>query len=764
MKKGYSKFIASVLTLSLTAGLMTGCGNSSTTSSVSSDVVNEESSTPSAASSSASAATSSVASETSTSGVDISGLDFTDTTLAKDAGEYDSSNWTDESDKIYNSVLGDFYKEYQTAVDAGSVSEKFTHMAIAEAKMLESAIMIPLTSGGGNYAISQVIPRTAPTVLYGMDQYRQQKMLVADTFLTPDQRQAIRDKWNELKGTGTFREWVLGYCKDNGINLKDTYNTIYVSDPVTWDTLNSSRASDNELLSKTWDPLLQYDDENVLQPALADSYEVSDDGLTYTFHLKKGLKWVDSQGREVADLKADDFVAGMQHLLDCKAGLEYLLGADGAGITNVDGYVSGDVTDFTQVGVKAVDDYTVQYSLDKPCTFFTTMLSYSVFAPMSRAYYTSQGGKFGADFSADDSNYKYGKDADHIAYCGPYLITNATEKNTIVLKLNDSYWDKDNCTIKTVTWMFDDGTDATRAYNLAKDGKIDGSGLNSSAIEAARKDGLFDKYAYVSDTDASSFMGFLNLNRKAFANFNDASKCVSNKTVGEANRTYAAMQNLNFRRAICNSLDRASYNAQARGEDVKLTNLRNTYVPGNFVTLDEDVTVDINGTSTTFKAGTYFGEIEQAQLDADGYAIKVWDADTQLSDGFDGWYNKDLAKTEIEAAVSELAAQGLTIDKDHPIQLDYPCYTGSEIYANRGNVLKQSIEEATEGYVQVNIIECADADSWYYAEHYPETGYQSNDDLADLSGWSPDYGDPQTYLGTLLPNYSGYMTKTMGMY
>ena len=102
---------------------------------------------------------------------------------------------------------------------------------------------------------------------------------------------------------------------------------------------------------------MEYDIENVLQPALAESYDVSEDGLTYTFHLREGVSWVDSQGRKVADVKADDFVAGMEHLIDAGGGLEALL--DGL-ILNASAYLNGEITDFSQVGVKALDDYTVE--------------------------------------------------------------------------------------------------------------------------------------------------------------------------------------------------------------------------------------------------------------------------------------------------------------------------------------------------------------------------------------------------------------------
>ena len=76
----------------------------------------------------------------------------------------------------------------------------------------------------------------------------------------------------------------------------------------------------------------------------------------------------------------------------------------------------------------------------------------------------------------------------------------------------------------------------------------------------------------------------------------------------------------------------------------------------------------------------------QAQIDADGIAIKVWDPDTLLSDGFDGWYNPEAAAAELEAAIAELAEQGIVIDESNPIYIDLPTFTGSETYFNRANV------------------------------------------------------------------------------
>ena len=683
----------------------------------------------------------------------------TESTGASDAN-YDAT-----SSEIYDAQLGDFYEAYQKADDASSVSEKYALEAVAEAKLLESGVMLPTRTRGGLYAISRVAPRTVDYTLWGNDYERFHQALVATDYIKAADRAEMKAKWAELKGTGTYEDWAKSYLQEKGYTLKDTYNYVYPSDPVTWDVLATSLSADSEAIINTYDGLMEYDCEGTLQPALAESYEVSDDGLTYTFKLREGAKWVDSQGREVADVTADDFVAGMQHMMDAQGGLEYLV--EGI-IKNASGYIDGSVTDFSQVGVKAVDDYTVEYDLEAPCTYFTTMLGYGVFAPMSRTYYESQGGKFGQEYDSSASDYTYGKDPNSIAYCGPYLVTNATAKNTIVFQANDSYWNKDNINIKTLTWVYNDGTDVTKTYTDLKAGVLDGASLNTSTIETAKTDGLFDDYAYVTDTEATSYMAFYNLNRAAFANTNDDTTVVSSETDEQKAQTNAALQNVHFRRAISFGVDRASYNAQVTGEDLKYNSLRNGYTPGTFVSLDEDVTIDINGEETTFPAGTYYGEIEQAQIDADGVKIKVWDSTADegngSSDGFDGWYSPENAMEELNTAIDELKADGVTIDTDNPVVLDLPYASNDERFTNMANAYKQSLEASLEGLVKVNLVAANSNDEWYYAGYYTSYGYEANYDIYDLSGWGPDYGDPKTYLDTFLPDYAGYMVRTLGIF
>ena len=734
------KIVSALLVMSMTASLV-ACGNSGSGSSDPAD----ESVSVSSSASSESDASASASSESEA-----------------EAEESEMPEGYDEtSTELYNEALGDFNDALATAKEAETVDERYALMAVAEGKLMESAMMYPLTSKGGMYAMYRMAPRTKDYTLWGSDRDRYHQYVVTTDFIKAEDYNEMRAKWDELKGTGTYESWVKEYLAGKGYTLKDSFSMPYSSDPVTWDGLATSRAADTDAIINTYDGLMEYDVEGTLQPALAESYEVSDDGLTYTFHLRKDVKWTDSQGREVDTVKADDFVAGMQHMCDAQGGLEYLV--QGV-IKNVSQYISGEVTDFDEVGVKAVDDYTVEYTLEEPCSYFMTMLGYTIFMPMSRSYYQSQGGKFGAEYDSSAADYQYGKDSNSIAYCGPYLVTNATAKNTIVFKLSDSYWNKDNVNIKTLTWLFNDQSDVTKMYTDAKAGTVDYVNLNTSTMETAKSEGLYDQYAVVSDTDATSFMAFYNINRTATANANDGTTAKSTKSDEEIQRTNKALQNVHFRRAISFAADRGAYNAQQVGEDLKYTSLRNTFTPGYFVSLSKDTTIQINGTDTTFPAGTYYGEIVQKQIDADGVKIKVWDAENKTSDGFDGWYNPENAVEELNTAIEELAEDGITIDESNPIQIEYPYPSAVEVYTNKANSYKKSVEAALGGKVVINLVDAVDVDGWYYAGYYVNYGYEQNYDVYDVSGWGPDFGDPCSYLDTMLPDYEGYMTKCFGIF
>ena len=685
----------------------------------------------------------------------------TETAAAVEAPEVPGPDATDE--ELYDYILGDYYEAYTKALECMDMSERYALEAIAEAKLLQASVLQPTTTRGGNYAIGRVVPKSICTTLFGSDADRQYSVMVTEEMIKAADRDALKEIWVEAADAAEYMTKAKEYLTSNGYTMQDSYDHISTSDPQTWDVLATYLQADAEPIMQTYDGLMVYDSKNIQVPALAESVEANDDMTVFTFKIRQGVKWVDSQGRELGDVTADDWVAGMQHMLDAQGGLEWLVDGLIVGATE---YMSGETTDFSEVGVKALDDYTLEYTLVDPTPYFLTMLGYSIFAPLNRTYFLSQGGAFGVDeFAAakDSAAYTYGTSPDTIAYNGPYRVTSFTEKNTIVFTANEAYYAPERLGVHTITWKFNDGTDATKSYNDMKAGDVSGAGLNTSTIEMAKADGLFDEYAYTTETEATSFVAWLNVNRKAYANYNDATLGVSAQTDEQKELAHAALRNVHFRHAVHYSIDRANANAQRVGEELKYNNLINAYVPGDFVKLEHDVTVDINGTATTFAAGTLYGDIRQAQLEADGSHIKAFDSETGVGTGFDGWYNPEAAAAEMAIAVEELKAQGYEISAENPVHLDLANFYGSEGFKNEGQAYKQSIESALNGLVIVDIVPFDTAQDWNNATYYPNTGAEMNYDIGTNGGWGPDYGDPKSYLDTVLPGSNG-MCKSFGLF
>lgn len=674
-----------------------------------------------------------------------------------------ADDYDELSAAVYEDALGEFNTYYQEAVEETSTAMRYAKMAIAEAKLLESGAFLPMTSRGGLYAMTRVAPYSASSVLWGSDGDRLHDIVVTTEPILAEDYLAMRAKWTELVGTGEYEAWMKGFLTEKGYETKTDYTQYYTADPQTWDVLATSQQEDSEKLFQTVDGLVEYGMENELKPALAESWEVSDDGLTYTFHLRQGAKWVDNQGREVAEVTADDFVAGFQHMMDTMGGLEYLINGDvGVAIVGARDYIDGTVVDMSKVGVKAVDDYTLTYTLEAPADYFMTMLGYGVFCPMNRAYYESMGGQFGAEYDSSAASYKYGKGPDSIIYNGPFVITNFTSNNTIAFAENKAYWNAGDNNITSMTWIYNDSSGVTRNYTEFFDGTVDSQSLVPERLEMAKKDGNFEKYAYVSLLDSTTFVGFLNVRRHAFNAPHNEAIGVSTKTDAQKEQTAAALLNNHFRLALLTAIDRSAYNAQRNGEETKLNNISNSYTPGTFCSLPEEVTVAINGTDTTFPAGTMYGAIVQAQLDADGVPLKAWDGNS--SSGFDGWNVPEFAASELEKAIEELAAQGVEISAENPVLIDVPQASAIDSIDKQNQAIKQSVEATLGGKVIINLIDNPTQDDYLYSTYYFGNGEEANFDLNTGSGWGPDYGDPSTYLGTMLPDYSGYMTRCMGLF
>ena len=687
----------------------------------------------------------------------------------------EAMDYDEASDALYEWNLGEFNAAYQDAKsEIADLDLRLAKMAIAEAKLMESGVFIPVYGDGGAYAMNRAVPRTVTTTSWGLDEYRWYTALVTNELITSEDRDALTGLWGESADADAWMAAAKAFLADHGYTLTDTWNVATSYEIATWDCIASSYTSDAYFIAPTYSPLLEYDAKNVQQPALAESVDVNDDGTVYTFHLRQGVKWVDQQGRELAEVTADDWVASMAHLIDNNDALGYLMtSSDGCGIKNYDAYLNGEVTDFAEVGVKAIDDYTLEYTLEAPFPAFLSMMGYGCFAPLNRAFYKAQGGTFSVDGDEYTSG-NYGTSPANIAYCGAYLVKNFTEKNVTSYVANPSYWNAEAVNTPNINFYFNDGSDPLRTYNEAKEGTIAGCPFNSSALVLAKEEKpegsdktYFDLYSYTTTNSATTYCGWVNVHRGTWANYNDNTVGVSTQTEEEQVRTRSALNNQNFRLAMAMAFDRGAFNSTIVGEELKYASLKNSYVTGTFGKTAGEVTVDINGVATTFPAGTYFGIIEQAQLDADGVPLKVWDPEADggagSGDGFDGWFNADAAAAYLDKAVAELAQIGVEVSAEKPIHIDVPYGAFSESVTNRMNAYKQSIEKYTGGKVVVDLVSFPDSSSFSYAYYRTSNGAEANYDITPgTSGWGPDYGDAQSFLDTIQPY--GYMTKNIGLY
>lgn len=98
-------------------------------------------------------------------------------------------------------------------------------------------------------------------VLWGSDYERYHQALVCTEFITAEDRAKMKEKWNELRGTGTYEEWAKSFLTEKGYTLKSDYTLIYSANPTSWDVLSTYLASDSAAIANTYDGLYEYDVE-----------------------------------------------------------------------------------------------------------------------------------------------------------------------------------------------------------------------------------------------------------------------------------------------------------------------------------------------------------------------------------------------------------------------------------------------------------------------------------------------------------------------
>jgi ABC-type oligopeptide transport system substrate-binding subunit len=674
-----------------------------------------------------------------------------------------------KDDAVYDYVLGDFAKKYDIADNVADDDERYVKYAEAEAELLDSAVMVPMTSGGGSYAMSRVAYRTSPYVRYGSDSDRLKGRVIANDFIKKEDTAELKKLWQAAYDSyatdaATKVEYdPEAYLTSHGYQIVKTLKTSFSTLPDTLDVLATSKQTDTEYLVNTIDGLVEYDNLGNLNPAIASEVPtvenggISEDGTVYTFHLRKDVKWYTSDGTVYGDVTAYDFVNGLRHMCDAQEGLEYLIEDLIVGASD---YIGGYTTDFDDVGIKALDEYTLQITLNEPKSYFLSMLTYSIFLPLNSSFFISKGGAFGVDeyqTAAGSKNYTYGTNSgvDNILYCGAYRFSELTNMKLIKLVKNEGYYNKDSVHVDEITYTYNDGSDANGFYDSAVNGDFVGASLSDELIQRAKNDGNFDKYAYISATDATTYFQGWNLNRKSFSTAADEA-CTSVKKNDQTAKTrYAtAILNKNFRKALSYALNKETINAAAVGSDLGTTSLRNMLTCPDFVVLSKDVT-DANG--HTFKAGTQYGDLVQYYLGGD-------DAEIQVADGQDGWHNEDLAKKYMEIAIEELKATDPNFFSS-PITIEYLSWGASTTLKNQAQVFKANLEQTFgTDIISVNVFSPMSSSTYYAAGYTAATSADCNYDAYAGSGWGPDFADPSTYLETFLSDGNGYMTKVIGLY
>lgn len=668
-----------------------------------------------------------------------------------------------EDEEIYENVLGEFLEYFYEAEEFSSLSEKYAKLAVSEAKLLESGAGAPMYANPAAYYLYRLVYHTSGYAPWRGTMNDLCSYLITNEIIKAEDYAALREIYNNDEGTGMYVADAKAYLEDAGYTFNTTYRDTFAGAPTTWDVAAATTMYEGNVIRPTYDWLIVYDAEGSFSPRLAESFEISDDFTTVTFNIREGMYWVDSQGREIAPIVASDWVAMAQHLADSDSARTYV-----NYIAGMAEYANGETTNFDTVGVKALDDYTLEYTLLDPASasYFLGMVANNAdFLPLCSSYYQSQGGVFGKDAFIEASaspSYTYGVDQNHIAYCGPFLCTNMTDKNSVTYTANEAYWNYGNTAVTEIEFVYDDGTDATRAYDDFKNGKLVLLYLNAANLEVAKNNGDFELYASASDPAKTTFGMFFNMNRQTYANVSNGA-AVSNKDDAQKEAAYAALQNQYFRLAISASIDRALYMEQSQGTAMKYLSIRNAWTPGTYVKLDEAVTVDINGSAVSFPAGTWYGAIVQAQLDADNFPVTVWDAEKNTNDGWDGWYNPEQAQAWLQLAIEDLAEIGIVVDADHPIVIDYPFCDYLETTQNQTYVLKQCIENALGGLVVFDAIPCPDQDAWSGVWNKTNDGSEVNYDLWILGNVGSDHADPICYTESFLP-YDSYCIERFGMW
>ncbi len=395
------------------------------------------------------------------------------------------------------------------------------------------------------------------------------------------------------------------------------FRKLYASEVTTLNYLITTQENEMSIAANVVDCLVEYDNYGNIEPALALEWSSNEDATVWTFKLREDVKWVDKDGNEIANLTAHDFVNSAHYVCDANnaaagasqytnivaGAAEYnewtayqlalptaVDGVDENGnavklVKNDDGEeeVLEEVSEATLegIGVKALDDFTLEYTLTKSCPYFVSMVSTGPFMPSNAAFMDQCGDKFGT------SN-------EYLLYNGAYILSTYEPQNQRILTKNASYWDIDAVHIDEVQFKYNAevGSVATTMY-LA--GDIDMADVSSDLLTAMMADPEYADDIHPTRSSTSySYWYLFNFDPNFDAEY-------------EPENWNLAVNNENFRKSIYAAMNRtAALSASDAMDPASLVS--NTITPAGFASASADF--------TTYGDVAKFAETDYLNVDA----------------------------------------------------------------------------------------------------------------------------------------------------
>lgn len=354
-------------------------------------------------------------------------------------------------------------------------------------------------------------------------------------------------------------------------------------------SLDTNLATDGdsfEVIADCIDGLMQMDKDGAAVPALAESYDVSDDGLTYTFHLRDA-KW--NNGTAVT---ANDFVFAWRRIAKEAGEYAYMLDEIG-NIKGAAEIISGNEADLTTLGVSAADDKTFVVELNVPVSFFPSLMYFPTFYPINEEFYNSL---------ADGT---YGTSPETFLSNGAFVLESYTPGTAnLSVKKNPDYWDADRVKLAGINYQVVGSSD--NALTAFRNKTLDVVMVSGNQVDAAKKDATLAGNLKVT---GAGYMWYLSFSQT------------------EKNAEGGMLANANLRLAISNAIDRDNLvdNYVMDGSLATFTAVPPQFAAssttGDDFSADQDAFTDYVGYNPE-KAAEYF-EAAKAELGKDSFSFTM---------------------------------------------------------------------------------------------------------------------------------------------